>query len=56
MTILSPRLAALAGALLLALPAATDALERSCGPDPLANTADVLCAPPSGPCDARRCA
>jgi len=51
MSPLAPRFAALLGALLLALPATTDALERSCGPDPLANTADVLCAPPSGPCD-----
>ncbi len=25
---------------------------RSCGPDPAANTEAVLCAPPSGPCDA----
>jgi hypothetical protein len=27
-------------------------ISRSCGPDPAANTAAVLCAPPSGPCDA----
>jgi len=26
------------------------AVVRTCGPDALANTADVLCAPPSGPC------
>ena len=26
------------------------AVERTCGPDPVANTANVLCAAPSGPC------
>lgn len=26
------------------------AVSRTCGPDPAANTANVLCAPPSGPC------
>jgi hypothetical protein len=41
----------LAAAALLA-PAGGHAVERSCGPDPLANTTLVLCAPPSGPCDA----
>lgn len=29
-----------------------DAVVRSCGSDPVANTAEVLCASPSGPCDA----
>jgi hypothetical protein len=28
------------------------AVNRTCGPDPVANTANVLCAAPSGPCDA----
>jgi cysteine-rich repeat protein len=40
--------------LLLALTVAAPAhaVVRSCGSDALANTAAVLCAPPSGPCDA----
>lgn len=36
-----------------ALPAlGAGAVSRTCGPDPVANTASVLCAAPSGPCDA----
>jgi cysteine-rich repeat protein len=36
----------------LSAPPDAFAVLRSCGPDALANTEDVLCAPPSGPCDA----
>lgn len=32
--------------------AGVDAVERTCGGDPVANTANVLCAAPSGPCTA----
>jgi len=36
-----------------ALPAfAAGSVSRTCGPDPIANTANVLCAAPSGPCTA----
>jgi len=35
-----------------ALPGEAAAVVRSCGPDPVANTANVLCASPSGPCTA----
>jgi cysteine-rich repeat protein len=39
--------------LLLAVPStARAAVTRSCGPDAVANTTNVLCAAPSGPCDA----
>ena len=31
---------------------AAGAVSRTCGPDPVANTASVLCTAPSGPCDA----
>lgn len=44
--------AATALAAMLAGPASTHAVVRSCGADPVANTAAVLCAAPSGPCDA----
>src|SRR5437764_14935773 len=33
-------------------PATVYAVSRSCGSDPVANTANVLCAAPSGPCTA----
>ena len=49
------RRAALAGAAGLAaalVAGSAAAVERACGPDARANVADVLCAPPSGPCDA----
>jgi cysteine-rich repeat protein len=36
----------------LALPRIGSATARSCGADPVVNTADVLCLAPSGPCDA----
>jgi len=42
---------ALACALLLT-PRQAGAVARSCGSDPVANTANVLCASPSGPCNA----
>jgi hypothetical protein len=46
----------LAGVALLAgvvgLPAHAMAVDRTCGADPIANTSTVLCAAPSGPCDA----
>lgn len=40
--------------LVVALTHASDAfaVERTCGPDPVANTVNVLCAAPSGPCTA----
>ena len=40
------------GGFLLALPSSAFAVSRSCGLDPLANTQNVLCAAPSGPCTA----
>lgn len=43
--------ALLALVVLLAAPRPAGAVVRICSPDPLANTANVLCAPPSGPCD-----
>lgn len=39
-------------AALVLSPARAQAVTRSCGPDPVANTANVLCAAPSGPCNA----
>ena len=39
-------------ALLVSAPSAAGAVVRTCGPDAVANTANVLCAPPSGPCTA----
>lgn len=45
------RLLAALGILLLG-PGSTFAVPRACGPDPVANTVAVLCAPPSGPCTA----
>ncbi len=44
--------AALACALVAALPGRAGAVARSCGADGVANTANVLCASPSGPCTA----
>jgi hypothetical protein len=44
-----PALLALLMLLVAARPVA--AVVRACGPDPVANTTDVLCASPSGPCD-----
>ena len=38
-------------ALPLAVPSTADAVLRSCGLDAVANTQNVLCAAPSGPCD-----
>jgi hypothetical protein len=46
------RFAAAALVMMLAGPASAHALVRSCGADPVANTANVLCAAPSGPCNA----
>jgi len=48
------RIARLATLVVMALLVATPAraVVRSCVPDGVANTADVLCAAPSGPCDA----
>jgi hypothetical protein len=37
-------------AILILGPGTTLAVPRACGPDPVVNTATVLCAPPSGPC------
>jgi len=49
----SPHLPLLAFAVAsLLLPAPASATARSCGDDAIANTASVLCAPPSGPCSA----
>ncbi|MEO6025521.1 MAG: hypothetical protein ABIR79_01460 [Candidatus Binatia bacterium] len=45
-------LLAFASASLLFLPDRASAVARSCGGDAVANTANVLCAPPSGPCTA----
>src|SRR5689334_6628770 len=45
-------LAATVCAAMLATPGVTSAVSRSCGPDAVANTESVLCAPPSGPCTA----
>ena len=49
-----PRLVrqALAAVILLAAASSADAVTRSCGVDAVANTANVLCAAPSGPCTA----
>lgn len=44
--------ATLAALLVLALPSLSAAVERACGSDPAVNVDTVLCAPPSGPCDA----
>ncbi len=51
---LGSRRAAVAAALLTLLVASSEAhaVVRTCGGDAIANTATVLCAPPSGPCDA----
>src|SRR5689334_19794103 len=38
--------------LLLVRPSRAGATSHTCGADPVANTASVLCAPPSGPCTA----
>ena len=38
--------------LVVVSPRLAHAVTRTCGPDGLANTEAVLCAPPSGPCDA----
>jgi len=46
----STAVAVLIAAWLLAAVRPASAVVRTCGPDPIANTADVLCAPPSGPC------
>ena len=40
------------GGFLLAFPGSTFAVPRSCGPDAIANTQNVLCMAPSGPCTA----
>ena len=45
-------LVVLAAASILARPPGALAVSRSCGADALGNTASVLCAPTSGPCDA----
>jgi len=45
-----PRVRIVLAALLVGTATPAAAAERSCGPDPIQNTADVLCAPPSGPC------
>ena len=39
-------------AVLLTVPSAALAVSRTCGVDPVANTTNVLCAAPSGPCTA----
>ncbi len=45
-------LLAVVTALTVARTAPADAaVTLACGPDPVANVADILCAPPSGPCD-----
>ncbi len=45
-----PPPALLVAALLFAAARPAGAVVRTCDPNPLASTADVLCAPPSGPC------
>jgi len=42
----------LAACLVVAVVTPARAVTRACGPDPVANTANVLCAAPSGPCTA----
>ncbi|HEY2386588.1 MAG TPA: hypothetical protein VGK30_06475 [Candidatus Binatia bacterium] len=53
---LAQTLAVMCAVVVSALPArpvhAAGSVSRSCGPDPVANTASVLCAAPSGPCTA----
>jgi hypothetical protein len=43
---------ALAAACSILIAAPSLAVPRTCGSDPVSNTASVLCAPPSGPCTA----
>ena len=48
-----PRVIGMAiGCALILLPSSARAVTRTCGPDAVANTTNVLCASPSGPCTA----